>query len=138
MKKTTFLLAAASSLLFLSACKDNQSQLPQGMRDTTGLAEFQAMKAAKEQHNARVAKRTSTNAKTVSMESSTTNEAKVTQKKGWSKAAKYAVIGGAGGAVMGAVINKKNRVKGAVIGGVLGGGGGYVIGRSQDKKDGRY
>lgn len=72
------------------------------------------------------------------MQSSTTNEAKVAQKKGWSKAAKYAVIGGAGGAVMGAVINKRNRVKGAVIGGVLGGGGGYVIGRSKDKKEGRY
>jgi hypothetical protein len=36
------------------------------------------------------------------------------------------------------VINKKNRAVGAVIGGVIGGGGGYVIGRGMDKKDGRY
>ena len=60
------------------------------------------------------------------------------QKKGWSKAAKGAVIGGAGGAVLGAVINKRNRAAGAVIGGVLGGAVGYGIGRGQDKKDGRY
>lgn len=60
------------------------------------------------------------------------------KKKGWSKAAKGAVIGGAGGAVIGAVVNKRNRAAGAVIGGVLGAGGGAVIGRSQDKKDGRY
>ena len=60
------------------------------------------------------------------------------KKKGWSKAAKGAVIGGAGGAVAGAIINKRNRAAGAVIGGVIGGAGGYIFGRSQDKKDGRY
>jgi hypothetical protein len=60
------------------------------------------------------------------------------QKEGWSKAAKGAVIGGAGGAAAGAVINKRNRAAGAVIGGVIGGAAGYGIGRSQDKKDGRY
>ncbi len=60
------------------------------------------------------------------------------EKKGWSKAAKGAAIGGAGGAVAGAVINKRNRAAGAVIGGVLGGAVGYGIGRSKDKKDGRY
>lgn len=63
--------------------------------------------------------------------------AKAPQKKGISKAAKGAVIGGAGGAIAGAVINKNNRVVGAVIGGVVGAGGGYVIGRKMDKKDGR-
>jgi len=31
----------------------------------------------------------------------------------------------------------KNHVKGAIIGGVLGAGGGYILGRSKDKKDGR-
>lgn len=59
------------------------------------------------------------------------------QKEGWSKAAKGAVIGGASGAVVGAVVSKK-KGKGAVIGGILGAGGGYVIGRSKDKRDGRY
>jgi outer membrane lipoprotein SlyB len=58
------------------------------------------------------------------------------QKKGWSKAAKGAVIGGAGGAVVGAAVSNK-RGKGAIIGGVVGAGTGYIIGRSKDKKDGR-
>lgn len=60
------------------------------------------------------------------------------EKKGISKAAKGAIIGGVAGAVGGAVINKKNRVLGAVIGGVAGAAGGAVIGRGMDKKDGRY
>jgi uncharacterized membrane protein len=62
----------------------------------------------------------------------------VPRKKGWSKAAKGTVIGAGTGAVAGAIINKKNRGVGAVIGGILGAGAGYGIGRSMDKKDGRY
>ncbi len=58
-----------------------------------------------------------------------------TQKKGISKAAKGAIIGGVGGAAAGAVIGKN--AKGAVIGGVVGAAGGYIIGRNKDKKDGR-
>ncbi len=61
-----------------------------------------------------------------------------TKKKGWSKAAKGAVIGGAAGGAAGAIINKKNRVAGGVIGAVIGAGGGYILGRTMDKKDGRY
>ncbi|MEO5562740.1 MAG: glycine zipper domain-containing protein [Chitinophagaceae bacterium] len=60
----------------------------------------------------------------------------VQQKKGWSKSAKGAVVGGAGGALIGAAVSKK-KGKGAVIGGVIGAGSGYIIGRSEDKKDGR-
>jgi hypothetical protein len=59
------------------------------------------------------------------------------KKDGWSKAAKGGAIGGASGAVIGAVISK-NKTKGAVIGGIVGAAGGYIFGRSQDKKDGRY
>lgn len=58
-----------------------------------------------------------------------------TQKKGMSKAAQGAIIGGVGGAVAGAVIGKSG--KGAVIGGVVGAAGGYIIGRGKDKKSGR-
>jgi pantothenate kinase len=72
------------------------------------------------------------------MSSSTTNEAKAPEKKGWSKAAKYGVIGGGTGVVLGAVINKKNRVVGGTVGGVVLGGLGYLLGRSKDKKEGRY
>ena len=67
-----------------------------------------------------------------------TSENTAAKKTGWSKAAKGAVIGGVGGAVVGGVVNKRNRGAGAVIGGVLGAGAGYGIGRSKDKKDGRY
>ncbi len=59
------------------------------------------------------------------------------KKEGWSKAAKGAVIGAASGAVLGAIVSK-NKGLGAVVGGVVGGLGGYAIGRSKDKKDGRY
>jgi len=59
-----------------------------------------------------------------------------TKKKGWSKAAKGAVIGAGTGAAAGAIISKK-KGKGAIIGGIIGGAGGYIIGRNKDKKDGR-
>jgi len=58
------------------------------------------------------------------------------KKKGWSDAAKGAVIGGAAGAVGGAIIDKK-KGRGAVIGGLVGAGGGYLIGRGEDRKSGR-
>lgn len=72
-----------------------------------------------------------------SANSESTETAKAEKKKGWSKAAKGAVIGGVAGAAGGAIINKKNRVLGAVVGGVIGAAGGYGIGRKMDKKDGR-
>ena len=54
-----------------------------------------------------------------------------------SKAAKGTIIGTVGGAAARAIINKKNRGAGAVIGGIIGGANGYTIGRSQDRRDGR-
>jgi len=60
----------------------------------------------------------------------------VTKKKGWSKAAKGAVIGAGSGAAAGAILTKK-KGKGAIIGGIIGATGGYIIGRGKDKKDGR-
>lgn len=62
-------------------------------------------------------------------------ESTVNRKRGWSHAAKGAVIGGVGGAVVGGIIGKG---KGAVIGGIIGGGGGYIIGRKKDKREGRW
>lgn len=115
--------------------------------DTIGLAEFQEWKAynervaAVEGYKRAVPKKVRTvkspGSQSGSMVSSSSNQAKVTKKKGWSKAAKGVTIGAGSGAVLGAVINKKNRALGAVIGGVVGGGIGYGIGRSMDKKDGR-
>lgn len=148
MKKTTLLMTAAIvTLIAFAVYKNNTAtSVDKATNDTTGLAQFQQwklMQAEAETNKALAAtEKTTANkasaAKSVTMTSSTTNEGKVAKKKGWSKSAKYAVIGTTGGAVMGALINKKNPVKGAIIGGVLLGGGGYVFGRSQDKKEGRY
>lgn len=64
----------------------------------------------------------------------TTTNAAPEKKKGWSNAAKGAVIGGAAGAVGGAVVDKNHRAQGAVIGAAVGAGAGYLIGKHKDKK----
>ena len=65
----------------------------------------------------------------------TTSPAPTSEKKeGMSSATKGAIIGGAAGAVGGAIISKK-KGKGAIIGGVVGAAGGYILGRKKDKKD---
>ena|SRR5436190_14753552 len=56
------------------------------------------------------------------------------KKKGLNNAAKGAIIGLGTGAAAGAVINKDNRAKGAVIGGVVGAIGGAVGGAVLDKR----
>ncbi|MFS8083964.1 MAG: YMGG-like glycine zipper-containing protein [Ginsengibacter sp.] len=56
------------------------------------------------------------------------------QKKGMSKAAQGAIIGGVGGAVGGAILSKKKGL-GAIVGAVVGAAGGYIIGKNKDKKD---
>lgn len=85
------------------------------------------------QNNGDVAKGPEGNGNGTSTEPGTPQE--TAKQGGWSKGAKGAVIGGAGGAVIGAVLNKKNRAAGAVIGGVLGGAVGYGIGKAKDKKE---
>ena len=59
------------------------------------------------------------------------------KKKGWSKAAQGAAIGGVTGAVGGAILSKKKGL-GAVVGGIVGAAGGYIIGKNMDKKDNRF
>jgi hypothetical protein len=59
------------------------------------------------------------------------------KKKGWNKATQGAVIGGATGAVGGAILSKKKGV-GAVVGAVVGAAGGYIIGKNMDKKDNKF
>jgi hypothetical protein len=58
-------------------------------------------------------------------------------KKGWSAAAKDATIGGAAGALGGALLDGNNRLVGGVLGAALGSGAGYLIGRARDRKTGR-
>lgn len=57
------------------------------------------------------------------------------KKKGWSKKAKGAVIGGVGGAVIGGAVGGG---KGAAIGAAAGAGGGYLYGRHRTKKKGDH
>lgn len=48
--------------------------------------------------------------------------------------AKGAIIGGGGGAILGAVINKRNRKVGGLIGGLAGVGAGYAVGKHIDNR----
>jgi len=68
---------------------------------------------------------------TANTTTATTEEEK--KKKGLNNAAKGAIIGLGTGAAAGAVINKNNRGKGAVVGGVIGAIGGAVGGAVIDK-----
>ena len=69
-----------------------------------------------------------------STQSGIPGDSQVQKKKGWSKAAQGAVIGGAAGAVGGAILSKKKGL-GAVVGGIVGAAGGYIIGKNKDKRD---
>jgi hypothetical protein len=147
MKKYLLFSFLGAAMVLLISCGQKTPTATLSSEDAIEFAQFQEWKTMQEQQEAmmyaaatapKATKRYSAPAKTVNMNSSSTHEAKAPVRKKWSKAAKYGVIGGGGGAVLGAVINKKNRVAGGVIGAVLGGGLGYVLGRSQDKKDGRY
>ncbi|TGE21042.1 YMGG-like glycine zipper-containing protein [Hymenobacter metallicola] len=60
-----------------------------------------------------------------------TAQAQDAPKKGWSKKAKGAAIGGGAGVVGGAVVGG---TKGAIIGGVAGAAAGGLIGRKKDRK----
>lgn len=144
MKQILFLVAVAA---FMVACNRNPGSVAVNEAE---MAEFMAWKAekaelaekektaaltAKPAARKTAAKRNTSYTSPV-MVSESQYPAKV-EKKGWSKAAKGAVIGAGAGAVAGAVINKRNRAVGAVVGGVIGGGIGYGVGRHMDKKDGR-
>jgi uncharacterized protein YcfJ len=62
---------------------------------------------------------------------STVNVAHAQEKKGISEQGKGAIIGGAGGAIVGGIIG--HNVGGALIGGAVGAGGGYIIGNESRK-----
>lgn len=139
MKRILAIAAIAGTLV---ACKGNKNStagntMVLSAADSAKMKEFEQWKERKEQREKKTVVYRNVNTAATNNTSATTAPATV-QKKGWSKAAKGAVIGGVTGAAAGAVINKKNRAAGAVIGGAVGAGVGYGIGRSQDKKDGRY
>ncbi|MBY0479403.1 MAG: hypothetical protein K2Q24_17280 [Chitinophagaceae bacterium] len=141
------LLTALSLVAVFASCKSKTETSTDQTKvlsatDSIEFANFQAWKeqqaeekAINSQRTVRYAERRTAVATSAPASNTSTTAAK---KKGWSKAAKGAVIGGVSGAVIGGVVSKRNRVAGVAIGTVLGGGVGYGIGRSMDKKDGRY
>jgi hypothetical protein len=144
MKKFISIITITAAIaVVMASCKSNSGTPQIIYADTAGFAQFQVWKAMNAQPVVSIPAKTIavkkiTANKTTSMTSSTSNEARVAKKKGWSNAAKYSVIGGGAGALGGAVINKRNRVAGGVVGGIVVGGIGYAIGRAKDKKEGRY
>ncbi len=143
------LLTALSLVAVMASCKSKTETIADQAKvlsatDSIEFANFQAWKQQQAETKAindnrtvrYVERRQSTVAN--SAPASNTNTTTAAKKKGWSKAAKGAVIGGVSGAVIGGVVSKRNRAAGIAIGGVLGGGVGYGIGRTMDKKDGRY
>lgn len=120
--------------------------------DTTGLYKSNVLTDVGDRYviseEAAMPAKTRTNTSSSSVRSGSGNSApktttapvarKTTPKdKGWSHAAKGTAVGAGSGAILGAIVNKNNRGRGAIIGTVIGAGAGYVIGRSQDKKSGR-
>ena len=152
-----FAIAVAMTACNTSPNSDATQKAIQPATDTTGMAEFRSWKAQNELVNtsentanqpqgqtktivkyvpvSSSARRSSSSSR--SGVSTSSGTATASRKKGWSSAAKGAVIGGVAGAAGGAIINKKNRTLGGVVGGVLGAGAGYGIGRHIDKKNGR-
>jgi len=147
MKRILYTTSAfvISAAMLVSSCKNNDNKLESGSvtvaPDTISQKEYKEYKAwkAEEQREKMAPPPTQT---VVVHKHYTVNEtapaAPVKKKKGWSKAAKGTAIGAGVGAAAGAIIVKKNRGLGAAAGAVLGGGAGYGVGRSMDKKDGRY
>ena len=163
MKKTVLMLTVAASLF---ACNSKKTSLESDknivltdtsalnksnlLTDTAAAGEAKRVAAAGTAAPKPVKKPTGNNgtktnngstagADNTRTPASTTNApapAPANQDKGWSKAAQGTVVGAASGAVIGAVVSK-DKAKGAVIGAVIGGGGGYVLGRSKDRKSGR-
>jgi len=142
MRITLFLLSAT---LLAGACnsKPNSTEAATDKAENASVAAKVKIKEAPEQGDATQAAvqkksdaASAEPANNTAMSSESDNTAKA--KKGWSKTAKGAVIGGVVGAGTGAVVNKKNRAVGAVVGGVAGAGVGAIIGNDMDKKDGRH
>jgi hypothetical protein len=158
------MIAAVSAIIFAACNSKPQADAGNGKvlttADTAGLADFQKWKALNERKDpamyynqdyaynqpakstyAPVRKSSATHRsvtpKSVSMSSTDQYPAKTIQKRGWSRRAKGAAIGGGGGAILGAILDKNHRVAGGILGGVLGTGLGYVIGNEMDRKHGR-
>lgn len=157
LKKMKIILIAFATITTIAACnsKNSDTRDIQLMSDSSAYtndmySDTSTMEVATEPvtasprpHSVAPIRRTSTTRTTTSNTSpvnngtQTTTTQTTTRKRGWSSAAKGAVIGGGVGAIGGAIISKKKPVQGAIIGGVAGAAGGYIIGKDIDKKNHR-
>lgn len=142
MKK---LFAIATVAIIMVSCKSKSANETNVLSasDSTSYKEFVKWKEDKAAEKAKpvVTHHIHSTSNNTTANNTTANSTATTQpaeKKGWSKSAKGAVIGAGAGAAAGAIINKNDRVKGAVIGGVLGAGAGYGIGKVIEKKDQKH
>src|SRR4026208_1996448 len=117
MKKILGFLTIAATL---TACKGTADRVADESTVSSATENIKTYELAKQKE--RAAARTTVVYRDV-------NSNTAAEKRGWSSAAKGAVIGGVAGAAAGAIINKKNRAAGAVVGGAAGAGVGYTIGR---------
>lgn len=126
----------------IAGCNGNASENARISQDSIRMVHqldsFKRVAAADSVARAQAIARERAYTRTQSSSSGTSSQSSAApaQKKGWSSAAKGAVIGGVIGAGTGIIVDKKDG-RGAAIGGVVGAGTGYVIGREQDKKSGR-
>ena len=148
-----FLAISILTAFVFTACQSKLQTDTSNYTDTVGLAEFQKWKTLNELKNpgiyyqqgnepalttsASKSARSYTPANNVSMNSEGQYAARTSVKKGWSRKAKGAVIGGGGGAIFGALIDKNNRLVGGALGGAVGAGVGYIVGNELDRRHGR-
>jgi len=140
--KTIVLLFTTA--LLITSCKPNGNEA--GVVDDSKEAAIDSMKIVMEKQKVELAKQKSIDSMKVIMDqhnskqvTSTHTTTTVTEKrKGWSRAAKGAVIGAGVGAVTGALVDKKHHGEGAIIGGLagagLGAGTGAIIDTEKNKK----
>jgi len=111
---------------------DSIAAAEQAKKQTAATSKPQVIRETKT-----IYRNTSSSSSGSSSSGNTASQGTTAQKKGISEAAKGTAIGVVSGAALGAIVNKKNRGGGAVVGGIIGGATGYTLGRAQDRKSGR-
>ena len=137
MKQTLIAIGFSAMLFSCQSNKTDDTKVLSASKDSIEFKQFNQWKADKEKADA-VKNTPAVNVVKPIAQTTSAPAATPARRRKLSKAARGTLIGAGSGAVLGAIINKKNRVAGAAVGGVLGAGVGYGVGRSQDKKDGRY
>jgi hypothetical protein len=156
MKKIILLVAVVS---VFAACK-NSPNLPVYNKnlvlvDTTGLSKSNAVTDAASGNNIVIPANANSNVVVPATTTTTTQRSRSSshaiypangtttttrtaprRDRGWSSAAKGTAVGAGTGAIVGALVSR-NKGKGAIIGALIGGGGGYIYGRSRDRRSGR-